>query len=57
MKKLLSFDRENGIDLWVKQYGEIFGVYFLWVKPSLIVSDAEAVKGKVKKQLCPENFG
>ena len=46
LKQLLKFDRETGIGKWIKEHGETFGVYFLWIKPTLIVSDPEIVKGK-----------
>ena len=45
-KELLAFDRETGMGKWVKDHGETFGLYFLWIKPTLIVSDPEIVKGK-----------
>jgi len=50
-KELFAFNRDTGMGKWIKDHGETFGLYFLWIKPTLIVSDPEIVK-----EICVKQF-
>ena len=45
-KELSKTTIKDALDKWSKEYGDVFGIYFLWLKPVLIVNDPEMVKGK-----------
>jgi len=50
-KELSKTTIKDALDKWSKEYGDVFGIYFLWLKPVLIVSDPEMVK-----EICVKQF-
>ena len=44
--EMFQVGKEEGMHKWRKEFGEIFGIYSFWVKPTLVITDPEILKGK-----------